>query len=336
MKRFTKTIASTTALFCLALPGCSGVNKSAQAPTAPLEQAADTKNAVALVNGVAITQAEVERAARVMQAQSGAANKLLPPDAMKKLTQAALDQLTLAELIYQEAAKSDLKNVEVKVERKLAEAKLAYPNEAAFVEALKGSGLTVQQMTQNIRKGIMITEFIEQRFATQATITEAEAEKFYQENLEKFFNTKESARASHILVKVEPTDSAEQKQQAKEKAEALLKRVKGGEDFAELAKAESACPSKAVGGDLGSFERGQMVGPFEQAVFALKPGEISEVVESSFGFHVIKLTEKKGATTMAYAEAKDKILEFLKQEKMRKLVAEYVEELRGKAKIERV
>lgn len=130
--------------------------------------------------------------------------------------------------------------------------------------------------------------------------------------------------------------SEEQKKVIREKAEALLKRVKAGEDFAAVAKAESGCPSAAVGGDLGPFGRGQMVLPFEMAVFALKPGEISDIVESDFGFHIIKLTDKQEAGKVAYEEVKAKIFEYLKGEKVRQMVTPYVDELRSKAKIERV
>ncbi|QXE90962.1 peptidylprolyl isomerase [Geomonas subterranea] len=333
MKRITMSIASTTAaLLCLA--GCAGANKAAvPAPAAPA-QAAEVKDAVQIVNGVAITRAEVERATRVLLSQSGQPQQL-PPQAMQKATQAALDQLTTAELIYQEASKVEIKDLDQQVEKKIAESKALYPNPDAFEQALKGSGLTVAEMTRNARKSIVINTFIERRFATKAEVSDAEAEKFYQDNLEKYFTRPESARASHILVKVDATESAEEKAKAKEKAETLLKRVKGGEEFAAVAKAESGCPSATVGGDLGTFGRGQMVPPFEKAVFDLKPGEISPVVESQFGFHIIKLAEKHEAGKMSYDDAKAKIFEYLKAEKVRQQVGAFVEELKSKAKITR-
>ncbi len=338
MKRCTMTIASTAAaLLCLALPGCS-TNNAAQrqsAPVGPSGAAADTTQAVQLVNGVPITRAEVERATKVLLAQSGT-NQPLGPEAIKKVNQTALDQLTLAELLYQEAAKLEVKDLDRQVEQKIEESKAQYPSPSAFEDALKGSGLTVAEMSRNARKSILINTLIEERFVARVEVTEGEAEKFYQENREKYFNRPENARASHILVKVEMDDTAERKKQAREKAEALLKRVKGGDDFAEVARTESSCPSKAVGGDLGNFGRGQMVPPFEEAVFAMKPGEISDVVESSFGFHIIKLSEKNPAAQAKYEDVKTKIVQYLKDEKVRKLVAAYVEELKSKAKITRV
>ena len=333
MKRITMSIASTTAaLLCLA--GCAGANKAAQPAPAPLAQAAtEVKDAVQLVNGVAITRAEIERATRVLLSQSGAPQQL-PPDAMQKASQAALDQLTMAELLYQEAAKIEIKDLDQQVEKKIAESKALYPNPDAFEEALKGSGLTVAEMTRNARKSIMINAFIEERFASKVEVSDAEAQKFYQENQEKYFTRPENARASHILVKVDDKLTAEQKQQAKEKAEALLKRVKGGEDFAAVAKTESGCPSATVGGDLGTFGRGQMVPAFETAAFALKPGEVSGVVETQFGYHIIKLTEKQEAGTEKFEAVKDKITDFLKRQKVQQQLSDLIVNLRGTAKIE--
>lgn len=333
MKRITRSIASTTAaLLCLA--GCAGANKAALPTPAAPAQAAEVKDAVQLINGVAITRAEVERATRVLLSQSGKPQQL-PPQAMQQATQQALDQLTMAELLYQEAAKLEIKDLDQQVEKKVAESKALYPSPAAFDEALKGSGLTVEEMTRNARKSIVINTFIEERFASKVEVSEAEAQKFYQENQDKYFTRPENARASHILVKVDEKMKPEEKQKAKEKAEALLKRVQGGEDFAAVAKAESGCPSATVGGDLGTFGRGQMVPPFEKAVFDLKPGEISSVVESQFGFHIIKLAEKHEAGKVSYEETKGKILEYLKGEKVRQQVTAFVEELKSKAKITR-
>ncbi|MRR07152.1 MAG: peptidylprolyl isomerase, partial [Deltaproteobacteria bacterium] len=114
----------------------------------------------------------------------------------------------------------------------------------------------------------------------------------------------------------------------------LLKRAKAGEDFAVLAKDNSTCPSAAQGGNLGYFGKGQMVPAFETAAFSLKSGEISEVVETQFGYHIIKVTDKKPAGTVPFAEAKNDIIEYLKTQKIQQDISKYVEKLRKEAKIE--
>jgi peptidyl-prolyl cis-trans isomerase C len=109
-----------------------------------------------------------------------------------------------------------------------------------------------------------------------------------------------------------------------------------GEDFASLAKEFSQCPSNAKGGDLGYFQRGQMVPPFEQVAFALKPGAVSDIVETKFGYHLIKVIDKKAETTIPYKDVKEKLEQNLKREKIQKEVTLYVEKLKEKAKVEKV
>ncbi|UPU37132.1 peptidylprolyl isomerase [Geomonas paludis] len=335
MNRATKGIVSTTAvLLCLA--ACTGVKGSAAPVSVQLAHAAtEAQDTVQLVNGVAISRAEVHRVSRLLLSQAGSFEQI-SPETMQRSNLAALDQLTVAELLYQEAAKIEIKDLDLQVEKKVAETRALYPGPDAFEHALKASGLTFGEMVRNARKSIVINTFIDQRFTSKVEVSDAEARSFYQENQDKYFIRMENARASHILVKVDEKMKPEEKQKAREKAEALLTRVKGGEDFAAVAESESGCPSATAGGDLGTFGRGQMVAPFEKAVFDLKPGEISSVVESQFGFHIIKLAEKHEAGKVSYEEAKQKIVEFLKAEKVRKAVMSFVDELKSKAKITRV
>lgn len=148
-----------------------------------------------------------------------------------------------------------------------------------------------------------IGAFIEKNPARIAT--------YYNENLSQFVKDKE-VKASHILVKVAPTATAEEKDQLKAKAQALLERIKKGENFAEVAQKESEdLGSKEKGGDLGFFNQGMMVAEFAKAAFALNIDEVSEIVESPFGFHIIKLTDKMDATTTTQEAASNEIAEIL-------------------------
>jgi peptidyl-prolyl cis-trans isomerase C len=141
-------------------------------------------------------------------------------------------------------------------------------------------------------------------------------------------------RASHVLVKVDKTATAEQKAQALEKIKAVQKRIQSGEDFAKVAKEVSDCPSKDNGGDLNFFQKGQMVAPFENAAFSMKPGQTSDIVETEFGYHIIKVTDQKAAGTMSFDEVKPRIEQHLKTEKMSQELPKYVETFKSKAKIE--
>jgi peptidyl-prolyl cis-trans isomerase C len=157
-------------------------------------------------------------------------------------------------------------------------------------------------------------------------VDEAKAKAFYDEN-NAFFEVPEQIRASHILIKTDDATNDVLKAAARAKIEGILKQVKDGGDFAALAAANSDCPSKSNGGDLGLFGKGQMVPPFEEAAFALSTNEVSGVVETSFGYHIIKLTDRVPASKRAFDEVKEQIVSRLTSEEQGKIVSEYVEKI---------
>ncbi len=167
-------------------------------------------------------------------------------------------------------------------------------------------------------------------------VSEEEAKKYYDEN-PKEFAVPEQVQASHILISTKPTDPNtdpnELKVQAKQKAEELLKQLKDGGDFAALAQEHSSCSSKTRGGDLGLFTRGRMVKPFEEAAFALKVGELSDVVETKFGYHIIKVTEHRDPNTIAFEDARAEIMDKLAGQKKLEVMKAYLQTLRDSAKI---
>jgi len=290
---------------------------------------------MARVNGTVITRLELDRAVKVMLAQNQV-QQPLAPELLQQAQDAALEQLTSAELLYQEASKLEIKDLEKQITDKVALNRAKFGSDADFEKALKGVDMTPKDMREFTRKDLVISNFIEKKYADKMTVSDAEAQKFYDDNLEKYFKKPESARASHILIGIDEKAAPEERKKAKEKAEALLKRIKAGEDFAALAKSDSSCPSASQGGDLGSFSRGQMVAPFEKATFALKKGEVSGVVETQFGYHIIKLTEKQEASAEKFADVKAKIADFLKREKTQNAVVDLVAKLKRTAKIEQM
>jgi peptidyl-prolyl cis-trans isomerase C len=157
---------------------------------------------------------------------------------------------------------------------------------------------------------------------------------FYQKNQDKF-QQGARVRASHILISVPENADAAVKAQAKTKAEAILKDLKAGKDFAATAKANSQDPGSAAnGGDLGYFEKGQMVPPFDAAAFSMKPGQMSELVESPFGFHIIKVADIQAARVVPIEEAKPQIEQYLTGQSRQTETQAFVNTLKAKAKIE--
>jgi len=136
------------------------------------------------------------------------------------------------------------------------------------------------------------------------------------------------------LIMTQEDDSDAVKAEKRKKAEELLVQLRQGADFEQLAREHSDCPSSAQGGDLGAFGRGAMVPRFEEAAFALEPGEISGIVETRFGYHIIKLAEKTDTRTVPYDEARSDISRYLSTQKMQQGMSNFIEGLRNEAEIE--
>jgi peptidyl-prolyl cis-trans isomerase C len=179
-----------------------------------------------------------------------------------------------------------------------------------------------QQIDYNAEE-ILAQELLRQ-VAADINITEDELRSYYKVN-EKSFSVPETVKARHILVGTQENVSAADEETARKKAEGILKRVRSGEDFARLAEEFSDDPdSKKKGGDLGFFGRGSMVKPFEDAAFSMKPGDVSGIIRTNFGFHIIKVEEKKEASIEPFDTAKDRLRprlrELLSQEKSKDLL----------------
>lgn len=145
-----------------------------------------------------------------------------------------------------------------------------------------------------------------EKFADKGTVTDQQISEYYEENIETFKKKKE-VKARHILLKLDQKAPKEEEEKVKEKALSLLKKARGGEDFAALAKEHSEGPSGKDGGDLGYFSSGQMVKPFEEAAFKLKKGEISEPVRTTFGYHLIKMDDIRGGTIKTLDQAHEEV-----------------------------
>lgn len=186
------------------------------------------------------------------------------------------------------------------------------------VEDAIESGLTQTEEFQKLYREFVFQHSIGQMFKT-ITVTDAECEAYYNENREQF--KEEMVRAAHILV--------EEEAQAKE----LLAAIEGGADFHELASANSKCPSGSRGGDLGDFGRGQMVPEFEQAAFALNIGEVSGIVKTQFGYHLIKLLDKKDE--VPFTDVKGQIEQYLMSKKQNEMYSNFTQGLKSKYTVEK-
>jgi peptidyl-prolyl cis-trans isomerase C len=254
---------------------------------------------------------------------------------LKTIRMDVLNNLINRELLNQESKKEKIAVTDVQVNDKLSKIKERFKSDAEFKEMLTKMKLTEAQIKTQLKEDLAIQALIDKQVVEKITVTEKDAQAYYDTHPEAF-KQPEQIKASHILVTVDPKADPAKKEEAHKKIESIQGKLKAGGDFAALAKELSDCPSKEKGGDLGYFSKGQMVKPFEDAALALKPGETSGIVETQFGYHIIKLAEIKPEGIMPYAEVKDQLTQYLKQEKVKAELDSYLAGLEKTAKIEKL
>ena len=305
-----------------------------EAATEAPAKAAEPKTLVT-VDGVAITDADIDQRFRAMYGQRLAE---MPPEqgAMMRehATPSIKEELIAKTLLLSAAAKEGVKVDEAKQKKMLDNVLESIPEGTTTDAFYKTLGLDEAGFKEAIGEEVRINTLIDQKTADIAEPTDEETKKFYDEN-EPQFSTPAGVTASHILIKTEGITDEAEKANKKAEIEAIRKQLieKKGENFAELAKEHSGCPSAAKGGDLGTFGPGRMVPEFDKAAFSQPVGEIGPIVETSFGYHIIKVTGKTEAGKTSYDEIKSRITEHLKSEKQNAFVRDYITKLREEAKI---
>ena len=295
-------------------------------------QSAEQK--VAVVNGTVINQPEFDNEMnRVLERlqRTGRFPNDLERSQIKKQV---LENLIARELLYQESQTKGIKVDQKEIEAQVTALKGRFPSEVEFKNALSTMNLTEADLRFQFERDLAIRKLLDDQIGDKVAVSEKESKAYYDNNLESF-KKPEQVRASHILIKVDPEAEEAKKAEARTKIESLQAKLKNGEDFGALAKEYSEGPSGPKGGDLGFFGRGQMVKPFEEAAFSMKPGQVSGMVETRFGYHLIMVAERTPESTLSYEEVKDRLEQYLKQQKVQEAIAAYVETLQGKAKIER-
>jgi peptidyl-prolyl cis-trans isomerase C len=250
------------------------------------------------------------------------------------MRQQVLEMKILAVLVGEEAKKANLTVSDDEVSTKIGEIAAQRKMTADQFEAMVAqAGQDFDMFKGQVRARLLEEKVMAMQWEGKINITEADAKKHFDSDPANYA-VEEKVRASHILIMPDATgDPNEAKPKALAKIQDLLKQVKEGADFAELAKANSACGSAPRGGDLGSFGRGAMVPPFEKAAFAMKVGEVSDIVETQFGYHIIKKTDHQEASQPTFEDVKEKIIEELTAAKQNEIAQKYVASLKAKATI---
>ena len=301
-----------------------------QPPAPPKPVPAQLPDVLARVNGEPVKKEEFERMVRTIEARAG---QPVPADRRDEILRGALDQLITYTLLSQESKNRGVKVEPAEIEAKMGQLKSQFPNQEAFDKALKDRGMTADSLRKDAQVDLSVTKLMDAEVATLPGPSDAEAKDFYDKNQDKF-KEEEQVRASHILIRADEKADAATRKKARAEIDAILKKVKAGGDFAKLAQEHSADGSAAQGGDLNYFARGAMVPAFDKVAFELQPGQVSEVVETQFGYHIIKVVDKKAGRTVPFEEAQPKIKDFLGGQKKQQHADAFIEGLKKKAKIE--
>jgi peptidyl-prolyl cis-trans isomerase C len=317
----------------------SGTAAGSSTPAAATEPAkaepikpvpAQLPDVLATVNGEAVSKAEFEAQVRNLEASSGGP---VPATERDRVYRGVLDQLVGYKLLMQEAKARNLVVPDADVEARIAEIKRQFPNEQVFTQMLQSRQMTLDKLRADARQDLAVNRLLENAIADKIGVSAEQVTKFHKDNPDRF-KQPESVRASHILITFPQNADAAAKAKAKTQADKVLAEVKSGKDFSALAKQYSQDPGSAAnGGDLGFFQRGQMVGPFNDVSFSLGVGQTSDLVETQFGYHIIRVTEKQAAKDIPLDDVRADVVRYLENVNREKETQTFVESLKAKGKV---
>jgi peptidyl-prolyl cis-trans isomerase C len=295
---------------------------------------ADPKPAnAALVNGKPVAYQDFEWELELYNRRLQSQGMQIPEHLQVQVRKEVIDELVNRELIFQESVKKGVAIEPEQVEKELDAIKQRYPDKKEFDAIMSSMKMSEERLKSQIAQRSAITALIEQEIVSKIEISDAEIQSFYDDNTQ-LFERPEEVRASHILIRVAQDAGQEEKAEARKALAEVRTKAEAGEDFAELARAHSQCPSAQNGGDLGYFSKGKMVPAFEKAAFELEPDKVSDIVETDFGYHLIKVTDRRAAGTIGFDEVRPRIATNLRNERIQADLVEYLEQLRESATIE--
>jgi peptidyl-prolyl cis-trans isomerase SurA len=296
------------ALFALALAATLALPAAAlaqQQPAAPQSGTRVWDRVVAVVGDTSMLYSDVLIELEAMQANG----QQVPTDPAarqqleKDIVQRRVDDLLLLEAARRASVVVDPAEIASEVETQINRVQQNFGSQAAMEQALAQTGRTLEQyratLTQQYTDQTVIQRYIQQRLAKMATpaVSQAEIQQYFEQNRAQLGQRPATLSFQQAVVKPQASDSADAR--ARRKAESILAEIRRGGDFEAIARRDSQDPSAAQGGMLGWFRAGQMVREFEQMAFALRPGDVSPVVKTQYGYHIIKLEKVRGGERQA-------------------------------------
>ena len=344
MKSLTKYAVLCSLLafagMCFAQPAANPQS----APAAAQPKQADTEaippaapnalfpSVVARVNGTSIPGTELEQLVRGELANIGNPKWAdLREDYRGQLVLNILDSLISSKLLYQKATASGVKATDAEVQAEMQKVASNFKSDADLNLALASQNLDRATLEKNLTQNLVISKFVDENVNKKIEVTQEELGKYYSTHVTEFQHP-DIVRTSHILI--QPAgDTPEQDSLAKQRAEALLARINKGEDFAKLARENSMDASASQGGDIGFTTKDSLAPEYGEAAFLLPVGGI-KLIKTQFGYHVIKVTDKKKEGLSTLEEVKDQLTQFMKNQKAQAELTKLVDQLRNEAKVD--
>lgn len=306
------------------------------APALPIAPRGRVTNAIAaIVNDEVVTLYEVNRVAQPFIRESE--KKGAVDDATRsQIRRTALEQVVEKKLIEQKIRELNIKVTEEEIRQAIEDVKKqnSIPSQEALVSALAGQGLSFDQYRTQLQEQLEKLKLVSVEVRAKIHVSESELRDYYEANRAKYTED-DSFRARHIFFKTNEKASPEEIKRSMTNALMVLAESKSGKDFIELAKTYSEDPSaRKDGGDLGLFKKGDMQPEMESAIVAMKPGEVSELVYTPVGFHIIKLEERISGKLKPFEGLKAELEEAVYRKKSEDRFGQWAKDLRGKASIE--
>jgi peptidyl-prolyl cis-trans isomerase C len=253
---------------------------------------------------------------------------------LRVVRERVLDQLIDNELLYQQAVKSRhrVPEAEIEAEMKRLTQGMASPDE--FARTLSESQVSEDEFREQVRRTLVVARFVDAEVAAQVTLGVEDLRRYYDQNPSEMMRP-EAIRIGQIMVRVPSGASLQARAAARQKIEEILKELRAGSDFAEMARKHSDGPEAGRGGDSGLMSRGGGPPPIERVAFQMKPGEISDVIETRIGFHIIRVGDTRPAGPVPFEEAREAIRARLAARERDQAIRAYVEKLRDGARVER-
>jgi parvulin-like peptidyl-prolyl isomerase len=252
---------------------------------------------------------------------------------LTRLRKEAMEMLIDQELLKRAAAARNIDVAQDEVDAAWAEVSAPYKKPGEFARRLAQEGYTEDEYREHLRRMLAAGRYLDGIRAAVAEVSDEELESYYRDN-ESRLTLPEQVAVRHILLSWKPLGKPDDRAALHEQMQGILEQARAGEDFAELARKYSDDATAKDGGYVGFFHRGEMVPAFEEAAFALEPGEISGVVETVYGVHILKLEDRKAARLLPLDEIREKLRDHIRDEKMAAAVEAEKSRLRQEAEIQ--